>query len=147
MKVRDILESKKPPMVIKSNQSIHEAIELLVENKIGSLVVVDSPGEVTGIITERDIFQMTSRHYIDFKNMTVNDYMSRKLVIGVPDDDISYIAQIITQNRIRHIPIIDDDKKLCGIVSIGDIVKAQLTMAEVQVRYLTEYITGLPSGK
>lgn len=147
MQVRDILKSKKQPVTINADVSIEKAIELLVEHKIGSLLVTDSSGQVTGIITERDIFQMTSKHCVDFKNIVVSDYMSKKLVIGVPDDDISYIAQIITQNRIRHIPIMDENKKLCGIVSIGDIVKAQLDLAEVHVRYLTEYITSLPSSK
>jgi CBS domain-containing protein len=80
-------------------------------------------------------------------DMKVGEHMTRNLLIGVPDDDVDYIAQVITQNRVRHIPIIDDQNRLGGIVSIGDIVKAKLEMAQVHVRYLTEYITGRASTK
>lgn len=143
MKVKDLLgQAKRPPVTITEDKSIHEAMKSLDENKIGSLIVVDAAGNTAGIITERDIFRLALKFKDEFLLMKVGDHMTRDLLIGLPDDDLDYIAQIITQNRIRHIPILDENKKLCGIVSIGDIVKARLDLAEVHVRYLTEYITG-----
>ena len=143
MLVRDILDAtKKPPITITREKTIAEAIDLLQSNKIGSLIVIDGESSAIGIITERDILRILHEHKGALFNLTVGEQMTTRLVIGLLGDDINYIGQIMTQNRIRHIPIIDDNNKLCGMVSIGDILKAELTSAKVHVRYLREYITG-----
>ncbi|MCP4567383.1 MAG: CBS domain-containing protein, partial [FCB group bacterium] len=144
MLVKDLIKARPLPITVKSGQTIQEAMQLLNYHKIGSLVVVDDKGKPTGIITERDIFRLAYTNCAELLELLVGDHMSDRLVIGLPDDELDYIAQIITQNRIRHIPIMDENKKLCGIVSIGDVVKARLDEAEVHARYLTEYILGTP---
>ena len=65
--------------------------------------------------------------------------MTKDVIIGTPDDELDYIMGIMTKNRIRHLPIIDN-KKVIGMVSIGDIVKAQLKKSEYENHYLKEYI-------
>ena len=146
MQVQDILNrTKRTPVTIAPEKSIQDAMSLIDAQKIGSLVVVDDNAAPTGIITERDIFRLALQYNGDMLSMKIGDCMSTNLIVGVPDDDIDYIARIITQNRIRHIPIVEENGRLCGIVSIGDIVKAKLDDAEVHVRYLTEYITGRSS--
>jgi CBS domain-containing protein len=148
LQVKNILTgSKMPPITIDGGNSIYEAMKKLIENKIGSLLITDGGSIPIGIITERDIFRLTFKNKGDIMELAVRECMTKEMIIGLPDDDIDYIAQVITQNRIRHIPIIDNDEKLCGIVSIGDIVKAKLDQAEVDVRYLKEYITGRPEPK
>ena len=143
MRVKDLLSrASRPPVTITGDKTVREAMKSLIENKIGSLVVVDSGGAPVGIITERDVFRITYEHNGKIMDMKVADHMTTRILIGLPDDDIEYIAQVITQNRVRHIPIIDENKKLRGIISIGDVVKAKLDMAEIHCRYLTEYITG-----
>ena len=143
MKVRDLLaKADRPPVTISAEKTVGEAMKLLTDHKIGSLIVIDSEGNPAGIITERDIFRIAYKYHGEMMQMKVADHMTSNLIIGLPDDDIDYIAKVITQNRIRHIPIMDKDEKLAGIISIGDIVKAKLDMAEVELRYLTEYITG-----
>jgi len=125
MQIKDLIKSKPPPITINSKKTIQDAMRLLIENKIGSLVVVDDIGDPTGIITERDIFHLAFRFRGDMMDMKVESNMTCKLVLGKLDDDIDLIADMITSNRIRHIPIVDNGMKLCGIVSIGDIVKAK----------------------
>ena len=143
MQVKDLLiQSKMEPVTIAGEKTIFEAMQSLVDNRIGSLVVVDSGGAPVGIITERDIFRLAYKTKGDMLSSRIKDHMTTDLIVGVPDDEIDYIAQVITQNRIRHIPVVDKNGLLCGIVSIGDIMKAKLTQAEVHVRYLTEYIVG-----
>jgi len=143
MKVKDLLgQAARTPVTVIGDASIREAMKLLVDNNIGSLIVVDEDGAPVGIITERDIFHLTYQHHGQIMDLKVADHMTTKMLIGLPADEIEYIAQVITQNRVRHIPIIDENKKLSGIVSIGDVVKARLDMAQIKVRYLTEYITG-----
>ena len=147
MLTKDLLTSKKPPVTIMANRTIRDAMQLLVDHRIGSLVVIDDRGDPIGIITERDVFHLTFKHAGDIMDMKVSESMTTKLVIGLTSDDVDYIAQVMTQNRIRHIPILDERRKLCGLISIGDIVKAKLDLAEVHVRYLSEYITGRPRVK
>ena len=73
--------------------------------------------------------------------MTVREVMSEDVIVAGPDESIERLMAIMTENRIRHIPIIEKGK-LAGIVSIGDAVKAQLTVHEVQISYLKDYIEG-----
>jgi CBS domain-containing protein len=142
MKVKDLLGKKKQEMaLIGPKKTVREAIKELMKNKVGSLLVCNESGELVGIITERDIFRLAAEHDGKIMELIIADHMSTNLIIGVPDDEVDYIAHIITENRIRHIPIMDGEK-LHGILSIGDIVKARLTEAETTARYLKQYITG-----
>jgi CBS domain-containing protein len=126
MQIKDLLESKPPPVTIRSDQDVPDAMRLLIENQIGSLVVTDEKETPVGIITERDIFHLAFRYRGDMMDMKVGDAMSTHLVIGNPQDEIEKVARIMTDEHIRHLPIMDDREQLCGIVSIGDIVKAHL---------------------
>jgi CBS domain-containing protein len=76
---------------------------------------------------------------------TVQEAMTEDLIIGVPDDDLQYVMNVMTQQRIRHLPILDGDR-LAGLISIGDVVKSQMNQAEAEIRYLHSYITGSPTG-
>ncbi|MCK5125855.1 MAG: CBS domain-containing protein [candidate division Zixibacteria bacterium] len=124
MRVKDLLESKKPPVTIKYTKTIQDCMRLLIDNKIGSVIIVDDEKRPIGIITERDIFHLAFRYRGDMMDMIVKDNMTSKLIIGHPDDKIDDIADLITVNKIRHVPIMED-QKLVGIVSIRDVVKAR----------------------
>jgi CBS domain-containing protein len=76
-----------------------------------------------------------------FMKMSVGEIMTTELMIGVGEDDIQYIGGVMTQNRIRHVPIVEDDN-LVGLISVGDVVKAHIDEVEVENRYLKTYITG-----
>lgn len=123
MKVKDVLDSQKTPVTIQADKHLQDAMRLLIDNKIGSLVVVDEDDTPTGIITEHDIFTLAYRFRGDMMDMPVGDNMSRELLLGAPDDDIDKIVDIMLKNHIRHIPITDGNKKLIGIISIRDLVK------------------------
>lgn len=125
MKIKDLIKSKPPPVTIHSEQSIQDAMRTLIENKIGALIVIDDNEYPVGIITERDIFHLAYRFRGDMMDMKVADNMTCKLVLGKLEYDIELVEKLITDNRIRHLPVIDTDSKLCGIVSIGDVVKAR----------------------
>ena len=140
MQVRDILQSKGTTVTtIGPEATIHEAMKTLVQHRIGSLVVSDEGGKIVGIITERDILRECAEHSERVKNTQVREVMTTNLIIGLPDDEISYVMGIMTHNRIRHLPIIANEK-LEGLISIGDVVKAQLEETEFENRYLKDYI-------
>lgn len=141
MKIRDILSHKGEDVIsVPPDRSVLDAMRVLVAHNIGSVVVLDGT-EVVGILTERDVLRLGARETDLLSSTRVEEAMTRDVVIGFPEDDIGYVMEIMTENRIRHLPILEDEV-LCGIVSIGDIVNASRTHAESENRYLRDYIRG-----
>lgn len=140
MKIRDLLRGKGTAVVtIRPEATIHDAMTMLVNHRIGSLVVTDEQGRIIGIITERDILRECAARSEQVKNTRVQEVMTTNPSIGVPDDEVGYVMGIMTNNRIRHLPIMAGER-LEGIISIGDVVKAQLEETEFENRYLKDYI-------
>jgi CBS domain-containing protein len=140
MKVRDILKVKGSQVyTIGPDQTVLDAVAILMQHRIGALLVRDATGTVSGIISERDVLGECLRRSADLDRIPVREVMTRDLVVCVPDDDVDYAMGIVTKNRVRHLPIMDGDD-VAGIISIGDLVKAGLEEAEYENRYLKEYI-------
>lgn len=141
MKIHDILQRKGRDVVTaRPGQSVLEAMRTLVEHNIGSVVVTEAD-EIVGILTERDVLRLGSRDPSLLGSTRVRAAMTTDLVIGVADDDIHYVMNVMTENRIRHLPIVEEGA-LIGIVSIGDLVNACRREAEVENRYMRDYIQG-----
>lgn len=141
MKLRDILRRKGSEVVtITPDAIVLDAMRTLVAHNIGSLVVVEGD-EIRGILTERDTLRLGAEDPASLGSTRVESAMTRDLVIGVAEDDLHYAMNVMTENRIRHLPIVAAGR-LEGIVSIGDLVNACRTEAEVENRYLRDYIQG-----
>ncbi|MCL4237346.1 MAG: CBS domain-containing protein [Anaerolineae bacterium] len=142
MKVRDLL-AKKPSGVItiSPDKTLRAASEVLAEHNIGALVVVDTAGMPVGILSERDIVRAIATVGENALRHAVSAVMTKDLIIAVPEDDVAYLIRTMTDRHIRHLPIMHD-QKLAGIVSIGDVVKAQRDFFEDEARTLERYITG-----
>jgi CBS domain-containing protein len=124
MNVASILGRKGGKVITcRPEQSIRQALALLAEHNIGALVVVDALGVPAGIVSERDIVREAARDERLFAR-TVGEIMTRDVVLGVPEDDLRAVRDTMTERRIRHLPVVADGR-LVGIVSIGDIVKAE----------------------
>ncbi len=141
MKARDII-AKKGSTVYTGSPSftVKEALDIMIKNKVGALVILDDTQHPIGIITEKDVLFLASKHD-NWRDLTVGENMTTRLIIGIPDDDVEYIMSLMTLNRFRHVPIISDGN-LAGIISIGDIIKAQLKDIKAENRYLSDYIMG-----
>lgn len=126
MLIKDLLQAKPPPVTVRAGRDMADAMRLLIDHNIGSLVVTDDQDHPVGIITERDIFHLAFRYRGDMMDMKVGENMTDDLTVASPEDDIEHIARLMTERHIRHVPIMDQSKQLCGIVSIGDVVKARL---------------------
>ena len=141
MKISDILRTKGFDVVTVPPQfALLDAMRLLVEHNIGSLVVAEDKS-VEGIITERDILRLGADDPQHFRTKAVEEVMTKDVVVGVPGDSLEYVMEIMTQNRIRHLPVVDDGW-LEGILSIGDVVNALRSRVEAENRHLRDYITG-----
>jgi CBS domain-containing protein len=140
MKISTILATKGPNVVtIPSEQPIQAAIELFVQHNIGALVVVDEAGQVVGLLSERHIVRALAR-LPDLLAQPVDQVMSRDRIIVSPQDDVVSVMQAMTEKRFRHLLVMDNGK-LAGIVSIGDVIKAQLDTYQGEVETLETQIT------
>ena len=123
MNIANILARKGSMAVtVRPEQSIREALGLLDHHNIGALIAVQGESPV-GILSERDIVREAARNE-RFFTLTVADLMTRNVITGHPHDDLLTVAHTMTERRIRHLPVVDKER-LIGMVSIGDIVKAQ----------------------
>ncbi len=141
MRIRDILSEKGHAVVtISPRRTVQEAVELLVERNIGSVVVVED-SEVRGILTERDILRLAARRPGMFDELQVAEIMTTDLVTADPDAEIEDVMDVMTRQRVRHLPILHGHG-LRGIVSIGDVVNALRKSAQDENRHLKDYIRG-----
>ena len=139
MHVSTILKTKGSSVfTISPEATLADAAKTMVEDKCGSLVVLQD-GDVVGIITERDILRACANEPQHLSEISVADHMTRKVIVGAPSDELNEIMGLMTEERIRHLPILEDGK-LAGIISIGDVVKAQFGQLSVENQYLKHYI-------
>ncbi len=143
MNADNILESKgRKVFSIHVDAIIADALQVMNENNIGALMVLDDRKNIHGIISERDVMRTCHRSQGNCRGLAVKDIMTQreKLIVARVEDDINDLMAAMTQNRIRHIPIVDEQDKVVGMVSIGDIIKAMLQDKDYQIRHLTDYI-------
>ena len=141
MKVNDILAVKGRRVVtIVASTSIFDAMLVFAANRIGSLLVIDKDENILGIICARDVLMATINHYEDIKSVPIDKIMSTDLIVGRKDDDLDYVRAVMTKNRIRHLPIFDN-KRIIGLISMGDVVNAQVEEKDVELRYYKDYIS------
>jgi CBS domain-containing protein len=144
MLLQDILRKKGTTVhTIQPQASLDELVRTLVQRNCGSLVVTqsDSSAPMVGIITERDVLRACADHPGGFDEIRVADVMSVNVTVGAPSDSVEDTMGIMTEQRIRHMPVIDRGR-LVGIVSIGDIVKAHHDNLTMENHYLKTYIHG-----
>lgn len=140
-KIKSLLASKSAGVVtITPEETLHAAAKFLAERNIGALVVMEAD-EVVGILSERDIVRQLARHGQEALSLRVGDVMTKDIIIALPNDDLAYASNTMTEKRVRHLPVIENGE-LIGIVSIGDVVKAQLEFYEGEARTLLMYIQG-----
>lgn len=124
MKVQGILATKSSTVItIGRAQQIREALALLAKHNVGALVVVDDNNSPIGVISERDIVREAARRE-DLFGDPVERIMTSPVIVGVYQDDLYSVAHTMEVKRIRHLPIVDKGQ-LVGIISIGDVLKAQ----------------------
>jgi CBS domain-containing protein len=131
-KGRDILE-------IGAQASVFEAVQLMVEMNVGSLLVTER-GEITGIVTERDYLRRVALEGRTDRETAVREIMSSPLIVATPDSSIDESMALMTDRRIRHLPVVEEGK-VVGLVSIGDLVKFKSKQQTFEIQYLTDYIT------
>jgi len=140
MKLRDILHGKGPEVhSISPDETLAGAVAVLVGKNCGALVVMDA-GRMVGIISERDVLKACAELRSPLE-AGVGERMTRDLITADPEDDVEDVMGLMTYYRIRHLPVLAEGD-LAGVVSIGDIVKAQHEELSTENRFLKQYIQG-----
>ena len=141
MRVRSILDAKGHEVVtIQPEARTLDAALLMRRLDIGALVVVDAHGHMVGLMTEREVTRTLATASHRVVDMRVSQVMNRAVVTANIDADVHTVMALMTDARARHVPI-EDDGRLAGIVSLGDVVKARLQEVEMEVRVLRDLQT------
>ena len=141
MIVQHILQAKASNEVatIHADHSIAVAAKILYERRIGALVVTGESGSIIGILSERDIVRGMAVRGLACNSMKVSDLMTSNVLVCAPSDTLDSLMGIMTNKRIRHLPVIDKGH-LVGMITIGDVVKSRLDETAQEVDHLREYV-------
>ena len=136
----EILEEKGGDVLqIDADASVFEAVQRMVEMNVGSLLVTEG-GEIAGIVTERDYLRRVTLEGRTDRETPVREIMSSPLIVVTPETTIDECMALMTDRRIRHLPVVDEGK-VVGLVSIGDLVKFKSKQQTLEIHDLTHYIT------
>lgn len=142
MKVRDLLTTKGDKVATTTpDATIDTVLHRLKLERVGALVVSNDGNSVNGIISERDIVRGLPEHGAALLEMTVDSLMTQDVKTCGPQASVQDVMGEMTRSRFRHMPVVDEGK-LCGIISIGDVVKNRLEELETETHVLRDYIVG-----
>ena len=139
--VQDILDTKGHDICsVHADNSVFDAVKLMAEKSVGSLLVMDGD-KLVGIITERDYARKIILEDRSSRQSTVGEIMTRKVLCVAPERTIDECMALMTDKRTRHLPVVDH-KRVIGVVSIGDLVKAMISEQKILIDQLQHYISG-----
>lgn len=140
--VSNLLDSKgSDVLTVKPDATVSEAIQQMAQISAGTSVVMEG-GAVVGIISERDVIRKVVLPGKDISSVKVSDIMSTELTTVTAETSLDDCMQMMTDQRIRHLPVLRD-KALCGIISIGDVVKYLIVEKDFKIKNLETYISGV----
>ena len=140
MKLSEVLRNKGSEVyLLKAENNIAEAATTLTEKKIGALLVENSEGEIVGILSERDIVGGMGPHGADLHDVPISELMTINLIKCTPQTTVLQAMEMMTDRRIRHLPVFDGDK-LIGVISVGDLVKCRIAEVQAETDALRQYI-------
>lgn len=146
MKVRAITKNKGKPVIgLGPNDSLDKVVSLMMDNRIGSLVITDE-GKVVGILSERDLLRVLHQKHAMWTPVTVSDAMTPDPIVCHPDNTLEEVMTIMVENNIRHLPVVYDGR-LEGMLSITDIVEELLKKAKFENKLLKNYIQNWPDAE
>lgn len=142
MTVAAILKTKGADVVsAQPGTSVADIARLLAEHRIGAVPVVNASGGLVGIVSERDVVRAIARSGQAVLDRAVEEVMTRKVLVCKPSDSVYDIMGLMTDNRIRHLPVVVSGK-LEGLISIGDVVKFRIAEVEFEAEAMKRYIAG-----
>jgi CBS domain-containing protein len=140
VQVRDLLRHKgRGVATVSPDVTVADLLSRLADNNVGAMVVTSESGIVRGIVSERDVVRALHRTGDRLLSDPVSSIMTTEVTTTSPDDSLESLARVMTESRIRHLPVLEDGR-LAGIVSIGDVVKNRIDQLESERESLIGYI-------
>ncbi|MDA0681256.1 MAG: CBS domain-containing protein [Proteobacteria bacterium] len=139
--VKDILRSKGHEIwFVHPDSTVFDAVKMMAEKGIGSLLVMDD-GKLVGIVTERDYARKMILEGKASRETPVKDIMTKQVLCVTPERTLDECMALMTDKRARHLPVVEN-KKVIGVISIGDLVKAVISEQKILIDQLQNYISG-----
>jgi CBS domain-containing protein len=140
--IRQLLASKRHPLaVVSPHDAVLHALKVMADNDVGALLVLDGE-RLVGIFSERDYARKIILQGKASKDTLVSEIMSDKVLYVTPERTVSECMAIMSEKHFRHLPVLDNEQQVVGIVSIGDMVKETICEQEFIIRQLEQYIAG-----
>ena len=140
MKITSLISGKKVE-TISPSASVHDLVNSLNTHHVGALVVSADGKRIDGIVSERDVVRAMPGKLDQLIDMHVRDLMTVEVLTCTSDTTIAELMTMMTERRIRHVPVVDDNGKLISIISIGDVVKAHISEIDSERQALQDYVT------
>jgi CBS domain-containing protein len=140
MKVKSLIQGKNA-IVISPQASLQDLVVSLRDNRVGALVVSEDGKRVSGIISERDVVRALPDHLVNLHTFHVRDLMTAVVQTCTAETSVSELMAMMTHNRIRHVPVVDENGDLLSIVSIGDVVKSHIGELDDERQALRNYVS------
>src|SRR5438132_2813028 len=139
--VNEILKAKgRDVWTVSSDSTVYDALQEMADKNVGALLVVED-GKLVGVFSERDYARKVILHGKASKDTLVKEIMSTEMFWVRPDETVAGCMELMTNKRIRHLPVLDDEGRLVGVISIGDVVKAVISEKEFAIQQLDLYIS------
>lgn len=140
MNVAQLISGKPRNLIsVQDTDTIRQAVETLNRHNVGALVVTNSGGDLRGIISERDVVRRVLTCEAGYRDQPVSEFMTQDVKTTTPDAHVNDVMNIMTQSRIRHLPVMESGQ-LVGVISIGDVVKQKIAESEEEAAALRDYI-------
>jgi CBS domain-containing protein len=139
MKIAALISGKKVE-TISSSASVHDLVNSLNTHHVGALVVSPDGKKIEGIVSERDVVRAMPGKMDQLISMRVRDLMTVEVITCTQNSTVAELMTVMTERRIRHIPVLSESGELLSIVSIGDVVKARITELENERKALADYV-------
>ena len=140
--VKHLLDAKGRNIIsISPAASVFDAILLMADKAIGSLVVLDDDARLVGIVTERDYARKVIIKGRSSKDTTVEDIMTTKVMTAASDNTVNECMELMTEKKVRHLPVVEDEQVI-AMISIGDLVQAIIADQQEEIEHLEHYISG-----
>lgn len=142
--VADILRAKGNSAIhsVEPSDTMLTALQRMAEKGIGALLVLSGPSDLAGIVTERDYARKIALQGRNSSTTQVDEVMTRKVHCVLPRQTTEECMSLMTTHRIRHLPVVDENRQLLGLISIGDLVKEIISAQQFTIQQMEHYISG-----
>jgi len=139
MKVASLVIGKRVE-TISASATLHDLVNALNVHHVGALVVSPDGKKIEGIVSERDVVRVMPGRLNDLADVRVRELMTADVITCTPDSTVASLMTVMTERRIRHVPVVDESGNLLSIISIGDVVKAHINELDVERKALSDYV-------